>query len=798
MKFCRYLNIFPMIILIAVIFTLGGCGTSSENANNSPPTVNDTTPPAVASVSPQSSVSGVAINVSMITATFSEAMDAASISTSTFTVKDAFNQAVAGTVSYSGTTATFIPSQNLAYNTVYTAEVAASVKDAAGNAMGTANTWTFTTGNSTADTTPPTVTYTTPLANATGVTGNTTIVAAFSEPMDPATITGTTFTLKDSSNNPISGTVSYSGTTATFTPVSVLTNNTTYTATITTGAEDEAGNAIAGNHTWSFTTISSLTVTQVTTDINENTTWTSDKLYVVNSGVDVNAPLTIQPGTIVKFKAGVGLSVGANGIINANATATSPIIFTSYKDDSRGGDTNGDGSLTSPAPGNWDGIFLLSDDSLFNYCEFYYGGSGYSKGTLYLKDHIATVKNSTFAHNDGGTLATYTPGVLNAGDAIKGTIISGNIFYDNNIPMFINGTFSVDDSNIFHNPADNSIKNTFNGIFVHGDAAYGKFEGQITWAETEVPFVVKDMIIPVGSVLTLSDNVVLKFVSGHGNFITVRGTIIANASSGKRIVFTSLLDDTILGDTNGDGNITKPSMGAWPAIYLEADNSVFNNCEFYYGGGTYSGWAKVTIDLNEHSATITNCIFAHNNGGNDPLFATGVIAAGSASSGTVITGNTFYDNTIPLVVNGTFDIDDSNIFHNPADITQKNTFNGIFLGYQRDITTSLSWRETEVPFVIHSNMRTNVGKGFSLTLGDNVVIKFSGKLSGFSLFGSIVNSSATGVYFTSINDDVYGGDTLSDGTAKSPASGDWEGIIDCSSNSCTSWNNSSNILYYSH
>jgi hypothetical protein len=82
---------------------------------------------------------------------------------------------------------------------------------------------------------------------------NTKITAAFSEAMDPSTITTTTFTLKLGAT-PVAGVVTYAGVTATFTPSSNLAANTTYTATITIGASDLAGNLLASNYAWSFTT----------------------------------------------------------------------------------------------------------------------------------------------------------------------------------------------------------------------------------------------------------------------------------------------------------------------------------------------------------------------------------------------------------------------------------------------------------------------------------------------------------------------------------------------------------------
>ncbi|WP_347275227.1 Ig-like domain-containing protein [Candidatus Kuenenia sp.] len=107
----------------------------------------------------------------------------------------------------------------------------------------------------TPDTTPPTVSATSPVSNATEVAVNSAITCTFSEAMDASSITTTTFLVSDGSSN-IGGAVSYSGTTATFTPSSPspLVYSTTYTATITTGVTDASGNAMLTDYTWNFTT----------------------------------------------------------------------------------------------------------------------------------------------------------------------------------------------------------------------------------------------------------------------------------------------------------------------------------------------------------------------------------------------------------------------------------------------------------------------------------------------------------------------------------------------------------------
>ena len=99
----------------------------------------------------------------------------------------------------------------------------------------------------------PTITKTDPSSNVTGVVRNKEITFTFSEVMDSSTINDSTFTLKQGGIN-IAGTVTYSGTTAKFTPSVLLAAATTYTATITTGAKNLAGKGLSNNVVWSFTT----------------------------------------------------------------------------------------------------------------------------------------------------------------------------------------------------------------------------------------------------------------------------------------------------------------------------------------------------------------------------------------------------------------------------------------------------------------------------------------------------------------------------------------------------------------
>lgn len=115
-------------------------------------------------------------------------------------------------------------------------------------------------GNEDPDPTPtaPTVSSTSPSSDETEVERNKVIEITFNEEMEAATINSTTFTVSEGSAN-INGSVTSSGTTATFTAGNVLNALTDYTVTLTTGAESSAGVALAEDKVWSFTTGGSTT-----------------------------------------------------------------------------------------------------------------------------------------------------------------------------------------------------------------------------------------------------------------------------------------------------------------------------------------------------------------------------------------------------------------------------------------------------------------------------------------------------------------------------------------------------------
>jgi hypothetical protein len=188
---------------------------------------------------------------------------------------------VAGSLAFSGDVVTFDPDVNLTPGIVFTCEFIYGIQGGnngnqygdddgendvdevhKANNFGNSYSWSFTTAgggstgnnNNNADKTPPSIISVNPVNNTLSVAVNSKVTVTFSEAMNSATITSSTFNLKQGTAS-IAGTVTCSGNIATFSPSVSLTGGTAYTATVTTGVQDAAGNAIAANYTWNFTTI---------------------------------------------------------------------------------------------------------------------------------------------------------------------------------------------------------------------------------------------------------------------------------------------------------------------------------------------------------------------------------------------------------------------------------------------------------------------------------------------------------------------------------------------------------------
>jgi len=306
----------PSSLYAATITTGATDALGTALASNFIWSFNTGTLPTVISTNPLNGAVGIAINRKIV-ATFSETMNATSVmAVGTFTVAGPGGVTVPGAVMYvaATNTATFAPTTNLLPNTHYSGTISTSAQSAAGNGLAANYVFGFTTG-ATADTTPPTIIATLPGSGATSVPTNQIITATFSEAMDPLTVTAAgTFSVAVAGGGvAVPGTVSYIGTTATFTPTANLTANTQYTAAITNAAKDLSGNGLVGGiapNPWSFTTGAAPDTTAPTITLTSPAD--ADVNVALNKAVSATFseamnPLTITaPGTFTLSVAGVG------------------------------------------------------------------------------------------------------------------------------------------------------------------------------------------------------------------------------------------------------------------------------------------------------------------------------------------------------------------------------------------------------------------------------------------------------------------------------------------------------------
>jgi hypothetical protein len=87
------------------------------------------------------------------------------------------------------------------------------------------------------------------------------------------------------------------------------------------------------------------------------------------------ARLTLEPGAVLKFDHKATLIVDEGGVLNAWGTAADPVVITSAKDDTAGGDSNRDGATSAPVAGDWLGIQVAGEATLEQVILRYGGGS---------------------------------------------------------------------------------------------------------------------------------------------------------------------------------------------------------------------------------------------------------------------------------------------------------------------------------------------------------------------------------------------------------------------------------------
>lgn len=363
--------------------------------------------------------------------------------------------------------------------------------------------------------------------------------------------------------------------------------------------------------------------TTIVSPITGNTTWTkADSPYIVEHlSVPVDASLTIEPGTILKIQPWATVSVYGTLTVGT-PDRNEEVVVTSMKDDSVGGDTNADGTDTTPDLGDWKNIIAFPGASVhlfhttlryggqqtgYDYrCSFGYCGYWlYSRSQLTNNGGTITVYSSTFDHTAyahleqfAGTSTIADSSLIGATMAVSAT--NGGLTLERD--HFVANTVGFSAGQVALTLSSNSFTNTpMNDLGqVLGYSSDGRntttdhtalrvsltIDRPLTLLRESFVYGLSGSITPSGSLTIMPGTIVKIYPNAR---LAVYGTLtVGDAASPLPTLITSWNDD-IGGDSNGDGGATTPQAGDWRNITVETGGTVnVAHTAVRYGGGRYA------------------------------------------------------------------------------------------------------------------------------------------------------------------------------------------------------------------
>lgn len=490
-----------------------------------------------------------------------------------------------------------------------------------------------------------------------------------------------------------------------------------------------------------------------------------------NLSVDQNAVLAISPEATLKFAQNNELTV--NGTLIADGSSvTEPIQMTSLKNDNIGGDTNNDGTASSPASSDWRGVVFSStaqDSSLMDNVEISFAGrdqgaSTSSRGAVTFQSASPMVRNSKLLNSFSGFVLTGTASPTLENNEVGTSELFPLMMTFNANPTLSNNVLSFQD-------------NEFDAVGLIG-TSLSEDATLIKRNFTDVPNItyamLNDLEIPAGITLNVEDGVVVK--AKDARFV-VKGTLNVNGIETSRTVFTSIHDDSEgnPGDTDKNGNNTVPEERDWDGFVFDAgsDASVMDFATIRYaGGGNWNydfGGARSAVIVADAGPAVINTEISQTDIGIT------VIRDGAPTIQNNTISNT-QRTPVALSMSANPTMNDNNVENAGLRaiglVSETVRFDGTIsqrsLGGFENITYAMLGSIT-------------IANGTTVTIDPGVVIKGDNRHDLFvdGALSAAGNETDGPIIFTSIKDDNIGNplDTNNDGNGSAPAGDDWGTIM---------------------